>query len=331
MSVFHRVSGAIGVLTAILAVNSVAADELINGADYEEIAPIANLGDAKCQRLSTFCMDGNGSLLVCDEAKMLIKALTPAGEVKTTWRTPVKPACIHRSADGTVYVGGIGELARLESDGKVEKVAKAAEVGFPASKVSGIATDKDDLFVAFGSPGTLRSVSTLVRFARDLTQPTVIAQELRGCCQRLDLTAKDGTLYVAENARHRVVKYDRTGKLLGAWGERSRDGLEGFGSCCNPMNLAFGPDGSLYTAESGLGRIKRYTPDGKFASLVGYVGVARFSSAGGLAASCANIAIAVAKDEQRVYVLDYKENLIRVLARKSGVSLSTTSDQGGPR
>ena len=136
---------------------------------------------------------------------------------------------------------------------------------------------------------------------------------MRGCCQRLDIVSKDGNLFVAENARHRVVEFNRDGEQIGKWGERGREGLEGFGSCCNPMNLFFNSKGDLYTAESGLGRIKKYSDDGKLKSLVGYVGVERFARAGRVAASCSNITIATNKDESLVYVLDYSNSLIRVL------------------
>jgi sugar lactone lactonase YvrE len=129
------------------------------------------------------------------------------------------------------------------------------------------------------------------------------------------MVSRDGLLYVAENRRHRVVKYDRNGKLLEKWGRHDRKNIDGFGSCCNPMNLCFGPKGELYVAETGLGRIKRYSAEGKFLALVGYVDVPRFSRASRLATACSNIAIAVSKDEARIYVLDFKKNIIRILAK----------------
>jgi sugar lactone lactonase YvrE len=82
------------------------------------------------------------------------------------------------------------------------------------------------------------------------------------------------------------------------------------------MNLCFGPDGSLYTSESGLGRVKRHTPDGKLIELVGYSDVTRFTRAGRLAASCSNIAIGLSPDGKRIYVQDLKENTIHILERK---------------
>ena len=299
--------------------------------------------DAKTRfgRLSTLRLDGDGNLLACDAAKKHIRVISPAGKTLATWPLKLAPDAMWRCADGTIYVAGSGKIAKLNKDGKVLKTVDLPSVDAKATtkpargrgrgrrgrskppKPSGITVMKNDVFVAIGVSWSLRSRSTIVRLTRDLTAPKIIARDLRGCCQRLDMTAKDGVLYVAENARHRVVKYDRDGKVLGKWGRRERTEITGFGSCCNPMNLCFGPDGMLYTAESGLGRIKVYSPDGKFLSLVGYVGVARFQRAGQLAASCSNIAIAVSADGARVYVQDVKNNLIRVLEVKVDAKAST--------
>jgi sugar lactone lactonase YvrE len=82
------------------------------------------------------------------------------------------------------------------------------------------------------------------------------------------------------------------------------------------MNLWLDAHGALYTAESGLGRVKRYTTDGKFLGLVGYVGVDRFQSASQLAASCSNLAIAVTPNGDRIYLVDFKNNRIRVLQKR---------------
>lgn len=229
---------------------------------------------------------------------------------------PFAPWRIRRAGDGSIYVGGTGVLARLDSKGKILKKVTSDGSNFPKAKVSGIAVTDDYVFASLGSSWSLRSKAVIVRFDRNLGNPKTIAQNLRGCCQRLDLAAKDGVVYVAENTRFRVVRYDAEGKVLSNWGSKSRTSMEGFGSCCNPMNIIFGPTGQLYTAESGLGRVKRYSPDGKFLGLVGQVGVQRFTRAGRTAASCSNITIAVTKDGNRVFVQDVARNIIRILLKK---------------
>ena len=75
------------------------------------------------------------------------------------------------------------------------------------------------------------------------------------------------------------------------------------------MNVAFGPDGTIYTAESNSGRIKRYSPEGQLIDLVGSVE---------LVPGCKKVSIAVSKDHQRVYMLDITRNHIIVMEAKPG-------------
>lgn len=177
---------------------------------------------------------------------------------------------------------------------------------FPLGKASGMAASDKDLFLSFGSGWSLRAKDVIVRFDRDLAGPRRIAEGMNGCCQRLDLAARDGVLYVAENTRYRVVRMDRDGKVLGTWGQRDRADVKGFGSCCNPMNVCFGPQGELLTSESGVLRIKRYSVKGELLGLVG-----QYNGASG----CKHVAVGVSKDGSKVYVIDVGLSTIRVPGR----------------
>lgn len=285
-------------------------------ATHQEKESIGTTEETQFGKLTSFCLNSEGNLLCCDAKRNEVKVITPVGKVLDTWKLPFAPWRIRCAGDGAVYVGGTGVLARLDDKGKVTTKVTSDGSNFPKAKVSGIAVTDDYVFASLGSSWSLRSKAVIVRFDRDLGNPKTIARDLRGCCQRLDLAAKDGVLYVAENSRFRVVRYDAKGKVLSKWGKKSRTSLEGFGACCNPMNIVFGPNGELYTAESGPGRVKRYSPDGKFLGLVGQIGVLRFTRAGGVAASCSNITVAVTKDANRVYVQDVSRNIIRVLLKK---------------
>jgi len=283
---------------------------------HEEINPIGKTGKIKFGKITSLCLNAEGILLVCDAKSRTIKIITPMGKLKETWKTDFPVTALTPGNNGNIYIGGPGRLAILNGKGKLRKLAIASENNFPQAKVSGLAVSGDDLFVSFGSGRSLRSLASIVRFDLNLENPKEIASRLRGCCQRLDMVARDGVLYVAENARHRVVKYDREGKRLGAWGKRNRRSISGFGSCCNPMNLCFDGRGNLITSESGLGRIKKYSIDGKYLGLIGYVGTTRFSNAGRTASACSNIAVVVTNDGKRLFVMDYENNLVRVLVKK---------------
>ena len=71
-------------------------------------------------------------------------------------------------------------------------------------------------------------------------------------------------LFVAENSRDRVVHYDIDGNEITKWGKSDRTGIDGFTSCCNPMNVCFDASGDVYTAEASSGRIKRFDSNGNW-------------------------------------------------------------------
>jgi hypothetical protein len=157
----------------------------------------------------------------------------------------------------------------------------------------------------------------------EFTGGEVIISDLSGCCGQMDVQCCENGIFVAENSRHRVGRYDTAGEMLTSWGKQAREGLQGFGSCCNPMNVAFGSDGSVYTAEDDTGRIKQFTPDGELVSLVGKVDVVP---------GCKKVAIAVAKDGGNVFMLDITNNAIMVMDRlKPGetVAYSESEAAGG--
>jgi len=188
------------------------------------------------------------------------------------------------------------------ADEEAEK-ARLREAARSAAAISGIAATEKDLFVACRSSMGF----AVYRMDRSFGNPMKIVSGLRGCCGQMDIQARDGKLYAAENARFRVVCYDREGKELAAWGERDRKGADGFGSCCNPMNLRFGPEGDLYTSEASLGRIKRYSPEGK---LLGVVGTAE------VVGGCKHVPVVVSKDGRRVFLLDITTSSIAVLEKR---------------
>ena len=298
-------------------------DVAAESASHREIEPLP----VPFQALSALRMDRQGNLLACDEEAQEIKVLKPTGEQIAVIKLEVPPEAIDVAADRTIYCGGKGRLVKLDPSGKILATANIPEDAGPQVseprratetrlRLSGIAVSDQDVFIAFGIGYHLSAKAKLFRFDRDLGQPKLLAEGLRGCCQRCDIVAGGGVVYLAENAAHRVVRYDRDGQVLDKWGQRSRNELEGFGSCCNPMNLWLDAHGVLYTAESGLGRVKRYTTDGKLLGLVGYVGVDRFQSASQLAASCSNMAIAVTPSGDRIYLVDVKHKCIRVLQKK---------------
>lgn len=135
--------------------------------------------------------------------------------------------------------------------------------------------------------------------------PEKIVSGLGGCCGQMDVQCCGEELIVAENARHRVVKFDISGKELKSWGKRSRDGDgETFGGCCNPMNTRLVGD-KLYVAESD-GQIKLFSPEGEFQGVLGKANVQ---------AGCKSSIVDASADGDRLYYFDVNNSAICVLER----------------
>ncbi|MEZ6125658.1 MAG: hypothetical protein R3C49_21140 [Planctomycetaceae bacterium] len=169
-------------------------------------------------------------------------------------------------------------------------------------KVSSICSDKQNVYVA--TRGISGYGYVVWKMDTEFSGGEVIVKDLRGCCGQMDVQCCSNGLFVAENSRHRVVRYDADGTEVTTWGKQDRTGVDGFSSCCNPMNVCFNAANEVFTAESGTGRIKRFDADGNFLSYVGDVE---------LVPGCKNVSIAVSPDSSRVYMLDLTRNHIVVM------------------
>ena len=171
------------------------------------------------------------------------------------------------------------------------------------ARIASISASTKDVFFACSS--STDSGFDVWRTDLDFEQGRKIGESLSGCCGQMDVQANDNGVYVAENTKRRVSCYTRDGKSVLDFGSRERGSDAGFDGCCNPMNVAFGPGKSVYTAEAGSGRVKRFSADGTFMELVGAVE---------LVPGCKKVSIAVSPKGDRVYMLDITRGHIVVMA-----------------
>lgn len=185
-----------------------------------------------------------------------------------------------------------------------------------AATISGVTSNDQDVFVVCGEQKG--HGFAVWRMDHEFKNPTRVLSQLGGCCGQMDVQASGSNLFVAENTKHRVGHYDRDGKRLQAFGARA--GLfssEGFGGCCNPMNVCFGPNGDIFTAESE-GIIRRFSPKGKALGLVG-----RVTLLGG----CKNVAVAASLDGEKIYFCDLPGSRIIVMGPVTDESEAQTLAQ----
>jgi DNA-binding beta-propeller fold protein YncE len=76
----------------------------------------------------------------------------------------------------------------------------------------------------------------------------------------------DGYVYVADSRNHRIQKFTTAGDFVTAWGSYGGcpDSEPEPGTFCEPWDVAVGPDGSVYVADTWADRVQKFTPDGTF-------------------------------------------------------------------
>jgi hypothetical protein len=170
--------------------------------------------------------------------------------------------------------------------------------------INSLAVTGEDVFV------TVRSGQgyEIWRTDRNFEGGEMIKEGLRGCCGQMDIDAGEGKLFIAENCEFQVGVYDRDGERLHSFGERADEKNMGFGSCCNPMNVICCANGDILTAESSIGKVKRFNANGE---MTAYIGKARIGG------GCKHVSIGFDASRDRYYVQYEDENTICVLVPNS--------------
>lgn len=122
--------------------------------------------------------------------------------------------------------------------------------------------------------------------------------------------APDGTLWVADTMNHRLQQLDAEGnvlKTLGSFGDVATGQAPG-GTFNQPWGIAAGPDGSIYVADTWNHRIQKFTAQGEFVQMWGYLG-----QEGNAEAFYGPRGIAVDR-EGRIYVTDTGNKRVVVFA-----------------
>lgn len=190
--------------------------------------------------------------------------------------------------------------ARLEKV-QVPDVSEADIRQMMASRqrVTALAVTEKDVFVCATGNGY-----EVWRSTHDFQEPKKVLDRLSGCCGQMDIQASGDQLLVAANTKFQVIIHDRDGNPQSAFGKRDREAVDGFGSCCNPMNIRCCSNGDILCAESSIGNIKRFSPAGE---LVGFVGKAK------IGVGCKHVAIAHDEARDRYYMMNVDKGNIAVM------------------
>jgi hypothetical protein len=278
---------------------------------YEEAARLT-APHAEAKRIT---IGSDDTLYIC--AGNYLTALDPSGQRGFEIAVSEPTRCCAIARDGTIYLGLRDHIEVIDA-----KAAHKATWESPGKKswFTGIATTENDVFVAdAGNRVILRydKSGKLVRRIGEKDKERNIPGFIIPSPFFDVEVSRDGLLRVNNPGRHRLELFTPDGDFEGSWGSASM-GIKGFCGCCNPINLALLPDGRLVTCEKGLPRVKIYTADGQFESVV--AGVESFVENGKACgpSDCTAGGLDAAVDAHgRIYILDLVTGDVRVMKYKA--------------
>jgi len=232
-----------------------------------------------------------------------------------TWKIDGKAVALDVGEDGSVYVATPGGVIILAADGESVK----AKWDAPEAK---------SVFVSIALAGNRL-------FVTDYGRREVLIYDLHGKLLRTidgksdgqggfnlpspyfyTATGNDGLVRVVNTGAtgrgaKRIEAYTVEGERKFAWGKEGED-IEGFCGCCNPVAIAFLPNGEVVTAEKTMPTIKVFSPDRDGAIVSVVAGPKQFGK---------SLAEDLAVDSKgRILALVLKTSRIRVFQRKIQVS-----------
>ncbi|MFN3190132.1 MAG: hypothetical protein ACE361_06375 [Aureliella sp.] len=207
------------------------------------------------------------------------------------------------------------EMYETISEQQVAAVEPEAVVAQAKGITSVAVSDQDVFWVCKNVEG---SGYTIWRTNHDFEEGVAVVSSISGCCGQMDIQSCDDNLVIAENTSYKVGIYDRDGKKVNDFGMRDRSSKAGFGSCCNPMNVRPLPDGTVLTAESSIGHIKRFDAEGNFLE---YIGKAK------VAGGCKHCSVAYDSNSDQYYMMHEDESAIIVLSNQSSLPSQTDEEK----
>ncbi len=217
------------------------------------------------------------------------------------------PTCI-AVGYGMMAVGYRGHVTVLAADG-----ASALEIAPHGGRtwITGVALSSDAVYVADAGNRKLTSYGHggWINWEIGSSDPERHIPALSVPSPHLEVAVDSGGDVWLNNPGRRSLQRHSSddGALLSSFGRSSND-LDGFSGCCNPTDFALLPDGRLVTAEKGIPRVKVYSAEGEFLSVVippdGFSG-----SVEGIGVSADSQARIAVLDPQRGVVQIYEERI----------------------
>lgn len=216
-------------------------------------------------------------------------------------------SCVAVNEKGEIYLALQNHIEVWNQQGKMLKQWKTTN---PNSIFTGIAVNETSVFITDATERIMHHYDLNGSLINNIGGK----DSLKGIPQVIIRSGfydvalgRDNEIWMTNPGAYLLEAFDENGNLKSSWGEFSKDKIEGFCGCCNPTNFIVMDDGSFVTAEKAFPRIKIYSAEGKFVSIV--AGTDKFNDR--------TKGMDLAKDSQnRIYVLDPMRKQIRIFEKK---------------
>jgi sugar lactone lactonase YvrE len=197
-----------------------------------------------------------------------VRVFAANGGVARAWKAPEQAACLTVAPDGRVLVGAPGRVEIYGAAGNRVGGFAVGEAGQPAG-VTAVKVFRDMIVVADASARLIRRYD-----ANGVERGLIGNQHKTGSFmipnRSLDLDVDSaGVVYATDTGRHQVTTWKLDGTPVAAFGRFGQAKPEDFVGCCNPVNLAVAPDGSVVTGEKAVARVKVFGPDRALLAVIG--------------------------------------------------------------
>jgi sugar lactone lactonase YvrE len=197
-----------------------------------------------------------------------VRVFEAPGRPARTWSAPKDAACLGVARDGRTLVGSPGRVDLYGETGAHLGGFAVGASGRPAD-VTAVRLVGDSVLVADAAARVirrydLRGTETGVIGSRNKTGGFMLPNRSLD----IDVDAA-GVVYATDTGRHQVTSWTLEGEPVAAFGRFGMTRLEDFVGCCNPVNVAVAPDGSIVTAEKMVARVKVFSADHTLLAVIG--------------------------------------------------------------
>ncbi len=197
-----------------------------------------------------------------------VRVFEKSGKYIRSWRAPESASCLTVGPDERICIGATDRVYLVDKSGSP---VGSFHVGAPghSANITAVKFAGREVLVADAA------ARCILRFDERGKQLGEIGNQnkTRGFIlpnKSLDIDVDaQGVILATDSGRHRVTTWKLDGEPVRQFGKFGLSHPQDFVGCCNPVNIAFAPEGRIVTAEKVAARVKVFDSEGRLLGLIG--------------------------------------------------------------